>query len=108
MMKRIEQLVGLCVLAATTAAWAQAPKSGPSQPNTILTVEQPDAQRTKDEFSSLLDRYPPSLRGVLTLDPNLLANDSYLAPYPALVSYLSAHPEIARNPAFYAGEFSPR
>jgi hypothetical protein len=79
-----------------SAIWAQSPP--------ILTVEQPDAQRAKDEFSALLDRYPPALRGVLALDPSLLGNQSYLAPYPALVSFLNAHPEIARNPSFYIGE----
>jgi hypothetical protein len=44
------------------------------------------------------------LRGVLALDPGLLGNPSYLAPYPSLVGFLNAHPEIARNPSFYMGE----
>jgi hypothetical protein len=83
---------------------AQAPKSPASGETTVVTVEQPDAQRTKDELGALLEHYPPALRGVLALDPSLLANGTYLAPYPALVSFLSAHPEVARNPAFYVGE----
>ncbi len=66
-------------------------------------VEQPDAQRTKEEMSTLLEHYPPTLRGVLALDPSLLGNQPYLAPYPALVNFLNAHPEIARNPSFYIG-----
>jgi len=82
------------------AVWAQTPKSAPT---TILTVEQPDAQRAKEELSALLEHYPPALRGVLALDPGLLSNQSYLAPYPALVSFLNTHPEIARNPSFYVG-----
>lgn len=69
-----------------------------------MTVEQPDAQRTKDELSTLLGRYPPALRGALSFDPSLLQNQSYLAPYPALESFLTAHPEVARNPSFYIGE----
>jgi uncharacterized protein (DUF433 family) len=73
-------------------------------PPPLLPVEQPDAQRTRGEFSQLLQRYPPELRGVLGLDPSLLGNQSYLAPYSALVNFLSAHPEIARNPGFYVGE----
>jgi hypothetical protein len=50
--------------------WAQTPKSAPlsEQSPSILTVEQPDAQRAKEELSALLDHYPPSLRGVLALD----------------------------------------
>ena len=87
-------------------AWAQTPTSTPptAQSPSVLTVEQPDAQRAKEELSALLDRYPPSLRGVLALDPGLLGNQLYLAPYPALVSFLSSHPEIVRNPSFYLGE----
>jgi hypothetical protein len=30
-----------------------------------------------------------------------MTNASYLAPYPALVKYLAAHPEIARDPAYF-------
>ncbi|MBI4874497.1 MAG: hypothetical protein HY822_07680 [Acidobacteria bacterium] len=67
-------------------------------------LEQPDAQRTREELSRLLERHPPSLRGVLALDPALLTNQAYLAPYPTLVSFLNAHPEIARNPSFFIGE----
>jgi hypothetical protein len=95
-------ILALCAAALPPSlARAQTPKSAPP---TILTVEQPDAQRAKDELSALLEHYPPSLRGVLALDPSLLGNESYLAPYPALVSFLNTHPEIARNPSFYVGE----
>jgi len=100
-------MLALCAAALPPSpCWAQTPKSAPptAQAQSILTVEQPDAQRAKDELSALLDRYPPSLRGVLALDPSLLGNQSYLAPYPALVSFLNNHPEVARNPAFYVGE----
>ena len=69
-----------------------------------MTIEQPDAQRTKEELTRLLERYPPSLRKVLALDPGLLDNQQYVAPYPALVNFLNAHPEITRTPAFYLGE----
>jgi hypothetical protein len=61
----------------------------------------PDAPRVRDDLSSLLDRYPPTLRRAFKLDPNLLTNQSYLASYPALVNFLNAHGEIIRNPAFY-------
>jgi hypothetical protein len=100
----------MLVLSATalplSPARAQAPRSTPptTPAPSILSVEQPDAQRAKDELSALLDHYPPALRGVLALDPGLLGNQSYLAPYPALVGFLNTHAEIARNPAFYVGE----
>jgi hypothetical protein len=95
-------ILALCAAALPPSlARAQTPKNAPP---TILTVELPDAQRAKDELSALLEHYPPSLRGVLALDPSLLGNESYLAPYPALVSFLNTHAEIARNPSFYVGE----
>jgi hypothetical protein len=90
---------------AVTAAWAQAPQPIPrtAAPSQVVTVEQPDAERTREELRQLLQRYPPALRGVLGLDPSLVSNPAYLAPYPALLSFLNAHPEIARNPSFYVG-----
>ena len=110
----VGRFLGLAVLAACAGVvslspgWAQGPKAGGkvgSLPS-IVTVEQPDAQRTRGELSELLQRYPPSLQGALALDPSLLGNESYLAPYPALLGYLNNHPEIARNPSFYVGEGS--
>src|SRR5579863_10402293 len=92
-------ILGACVSLLPSSIWAQGPKS-----TTVVTVEQPDAQRTKDELSRLLEHYPPSLRNVLALDPGLLGNPSYLAPYPALLTFLNAHPEIERDPSFYVGE----
>lgn len=91
---RITRVLGLGMLAVCSLAWAQAPKP-------IPPFEQPDAQRTRSELSQLLGRYPPTLQTVLAIDPGLIGNESYLAPYPALASFLSAHPEISRNPSFF-------
>lgn len=108
---RGERVLGLAVWTASLGllmplpAAAQGTKASPAPTQSIL-VEQPDAQRTRTELSSLLERYPPALRGALALDPSLLSNQPYLAPYPALVGFLNAHPEIVRNPAFYVGEGS--
>ncbi len=85
------------------AGWAQETKTAAP-----LDVSQPDAQHTREELSTLLDHYPPSMREVLALDPTLLGNQDWMAPYPALVAFLHAHPEIARNPSFYVGEADPR
>ena len=98
--------LGIAVLALGAALAplpirAQTPKNAQQ---TVLTVEQPDAQRAKEELSALLEHYPPALRNVLAADPSLASDQSYLAPYPALVSFLNTHPDIARNPAFYFGE----
>ena len=78
------------------------------QPAQMTTIDQPDAMRTKMQLSSLLNRYPPALKGVLALDPSLLSNQAYIAPYPALAGFLNTHPEIARNPSYYVGELIDR
>jgi hypothetical protein len=98
------------ILAASLNLWAQPPKTAPTaapaQP--FVTVEQPDAPRTRDELTRLLEHYPPTLRNVFAMDPTLLGNQAYLAPYPALVAFLNAHPEIERSPAYYVGGSSNR
>ena len=94
-------IVALCMgMLGVSPGRAQAAAQHPA----VVTVEQPDAQRTREELSALLEHYPPALRGVLALDASLLGNETYLGPYPALVSFLNAHPEIARNPSFYLGD----
>jgi hypothetical protein len=100
---QIGRVLGLGITLALGALapsflWAQGSTSS------IVTVEQPDAQRTKQELSTLLEHYPPALRGALALDPSLLTNQSYLAPYPAVASFLNTHPEVVRNPSFYVGD----
>jgi hypothetical protein len=62
-----------------------------------------DAQQTRGWLMQILRSYPPSLHAVLRLDPALLSNDAYMASYPALVTFLAAHPEVAHNPSFYIG-----
>ena len=64
-----------------------------------------DAAETKDQLARVLERYPPSLKGVVSLDPSLLNNPEYLSPYPGLVNFLRKHPEIASNPAYFVGPY---
>jgi hypothetical protein len=66
-------------------------------------VGTPDAQRTREEFVALLQKYPPTVRATISLDNELLSNKEYLAPYPALATYLGTHPEITRDPSYYVG-----
>src|SRR5262245_5358866 len=63
-----------------------------------------NARDTRDQLGQLLNQYPPSLAQVLRLDPSLLANRDYLAPYPQLAAFVAQHPEIARNPVFFLGD----
>jgi len=67
-----------------------------------------DAQQTRGELNDLLQKYPPAVGRVLAIDPSLLGNGPYLEPYPALKSFLDAHPEISRNPSFYLADHEPR
>ena len=41
---------------------------------------------------------------MLRLDPSLMTNPDYLAPYPKLVAFLAEHPEVAHGPVFFLGE----
>lgn len=72
------------------------PAPAPSQ-----VVSEADAGRTRETLSELLGKYPPSLGRVLKLDPSLVSNDAYLAPYPALATFLAQHPEVAHNPGYF-------
>lgn len=68
-----------------------------------LIARQADAEQTRRQLRDLLDRHPPSLGQVLRLDPTLLTDAEYLAPYPDLAAFLAQHPEVAHNPGFYIG-----
>ena len=52
----------------------------------------------------LLRDYPPSLRRILQLDPALLTNETYMAPYPALAAFVGQHQDIVHHAAFYLGQ----
>ena len=113
----------LCAtLAAATPAVAQAGATRPrltQSPAPSAAAQTPDlraaggedqnARAVRDRLMNLLRQYPPSLSEVLRLDPSLLTNEAYLAPYPALAAFLAQHPEVAHNPGFFIGEvrFNP-
>src|SRR5215213_8737917 len=69
-----------------------------------VTIDERSARDTHERLQELLRDYPPSLTRVLQLDPALLDNDTYLAPYPALATFVRQHPDIVHHPAFYLGE----
>lgn len=60
-----------------------------------------NATDTRRQFYKILDQYPPALGRVLSLDPTLMTNQAYLAPYPNVAAFLSQYPDIPRNPGFY-------
>ena len=72
---------------------------------TPTELDQQRAEVTREELRELLRRYPPALGRVLRADPSLLTNSAYLAPYPALSTYLERHPEVARYPDYFLNYF---
>jgi len=97
--------IGILAIALWPAspAFAQRPHAPTTAPAPIQAIEQPDIQQVRGNFQELLQRYPPSVRHVLREDPTLMTNQQFLATYPALVAFLSQHPEIPLNPTFYIG-----
>lgn len=64
-------------------------------------LNQQKAEDIRKAFRETMNRYPPALGQVLKLDPTLMSNPAYLAPYPVLVEFLKLHPEIQRYPSYF-------
>ena len=90
-MNRLRITVALAVLAISTVAFAQ--KSNLN------------ATQTREELHSMLRNYPPQLGRVLRLDPTLLTNQTYMATYPDLTTFVTQHPEVVHNPSYFFGSF---
>ena len=78
----------------------QQPAAAPSQ----VFIERESAHETRNRLHELLRQHPPAVGEVLRRDPTLARQD-YLAAYPALLNFIQQHPEIARNPSFFFGEY---
>jgi len=63
----------------------------------------PRADDMRRQFRDVMNLYPPELSRILRLDPTLMTNTQYLAPYPALAEFLKRHPEIPRYPSYFLG-----
>lgn len=72
-------------------------------PGVELPARDVDARQTRGDLLEILKRHPPSVARVLSADPSLMRNDSYLASYPALRAFLAQHPEVPQNAAYYLG-----
>lgn len=111
-MKHALAAVPVLVVLATAAAAQPAKRTGEAPATTILKTDSgtvqtiigdEDAERTRERLRQILRQYPPSLADVLRLDPTLLVNDAYLAPYPELAAFLKQHPNIVHNPSYFVG-----
>lgn len=98
-------LVALALIVTASALPAQERPFPPTTQQVPVFQETADARQTREQFIQLLRQHPPAVGEVLQRDPSLLTRPDYLAPYPVLWAFLQKHPEIARNPSFFLGEF---
>jgi hypothetical protein len=84
---------------AATRVRVQPPPAG-----RVVIVDNTDAGELRARLNEVLANYSPSLGQVLSLDPSLLGNADYLAPYPALAQFLGQHPEVARDPGYFLAD----
>src|SRR5689334_14061922 len=97
-------MVCAVMIGATIPVAAQAPAPTQSAGEGAGAPPSPadsDSRQTREQLRSILERYPPEVGRVLKLDPTLLRNETWLATYPALASFIGAHPEISHSPAFF-------
>jgi len=81
------------------AAEQAAAAARPTAPQVVLNEQ--DSRETRNDFEALLKRFPPSVGQVMRIDPSLMRNEAYLAPYPAIAAFLQQHPDIVQNPNYY-------
>jgi hypothetical protein len=97
------------ILAISGLIWALA---GPadaqtaSAGQTVTVVTDQNAETVREQFNTILRQYSPGLGRVLALDPTLMGREDYMAPYPAVTTFLKQHPEILRNPSYYLARYS--
>ncbi|HYS53057.1 MAG TPA: hypothetical protein VER58_04745 [Thermoanaerobaculia bacterium] len=105
----IRKIVGAFLLVIATSAIAARPTPAPPTATASVAaapVDDTDSRQTREEMKALLRRYPPELGKVLKLDPTLFNNETYLANYPALGTFVGQHPQVAHNPSYYLEQVS--
>jgi hypothetical protein len=64
-------------------------------------LDQRRADDLRNDLRQLMGQYPPELGRVFKLDPSLMTNADYLAPYPAVAAFFQAHPEVPRHSDYF-------
>ena len=99
---------------AATTATATAEETTPAEAATSTAAKEtaapiaelgPSSYELRNQFTTLMNRYPYELTQILKLDPSLLTNESFMSGYRDLDNFIDKHPEILRNPRFYLAEF---
>lgn len=94
------RVLAIALLMSSLPAVALAQVAGQPAPALEIGARQP-AELVREQFIEVLRRQPPALGRVLKLDPALMANEGYLAPYPEVAAFLRQYPEVARNPTYF-------
>jgi hypothetical protein len=77
------------------------PATGQAESAPVVLRDEASAEDTRDQLNRIFEKYPPAVGRVLKLDPSLMGNPAYLAPYPLLAAFIGQHPEIAHNPGYF-------
>jgi hypothetical protein len=111
LLRSASPVVLLLALTHSAAAAAQKPagssarpgvqSAGPAESAPLTSSEQATAEMNREQLERILERYPPAVGRVLKLDPSLMANQAYMAPYPLLSTFIVEHPEVAHNPGYF-------
>lgn len=97
---RMAALLIAPVLVGASLAGAQARPAALPTP-TATALNEKDVASTQSELIKLL-KLSPTLTTVVARDPSLLANQEYVVRNnPQLAQFLTAHPEVARNPDYF-------
>jgi len=96
--------MALAVLMLGSLGMAQKRPAAPAAEPAASAAPVPNERDVAEMQSELIHllRLSPTLTTVVSHDPSLLSNQDYVAKNnPQLASFLTAHPEVARNPEFY-------
>jgi small-conductance mechanosensitive channel len=96
---------GATATTATASGTAAEPAQAVASEQSSDSREQPKSDATREQLNTLLQNHAPQLGTILALDPTLLSNETFLAPYPDLAAFLAAHPEVRHSPDFYLADF---
>lgn len=97
-MPRFRLALTACLLAA---ALVSAARPVVAQTATAVPAPPQQARETRDELRRLMEGYPPALGRILKLDPALMTNANYMAPYPAITAFVQRHPEVPKNTGYF-------
>lgn len=75
--------------------------TGQAESAPLVIRDEGTADQTRDQLDRIFEKYPPAVGRVLKLDPTLMNNPAYLAPYPQLAAFIGQHPEIVHNPGYF-------